>query len=207
VLELARNGVSANSEWTPTIQSIDGVSMALVPAGCFQMGSSETQLQEAQFWCDKFNGIYGCKEDFGVEQPEHEVCFDQPFFIDQVEVSNRAYGEMPNMVYVIGKDGRIFYKAMWTNHEEIESVLEGMARFDEASQAGVRRMPFYSERLSFRGGYNSGAGVDVLGRAGPKAKADFASAIPGPRPGGHSRRAGPTRGASGPLRRGRPARG
>jgi len=93
-LELARNGVSANSEWTPTIQSIDGVSMALVPAGCFQMGSSEAQLQEAQFWCDKFNGIYGCKEDFGVEQPEHEVCFDQPFFIDQVEVSNRAYGEM-----------------------------------------------------------------------------------------------------------------
>jgi hypothetical protein len=104
--------------------------------------------------------------------------------IDDLEgTMHRAYGEMPNMVYVIGKDGRIYYKAMWTNHEEIASVLEGLAKFDAASQSGVRRMPFYSERLSFRGGYNSGAAVDVLERAGPKARADFANAIPGPRPG------------------------
>ena len=104
--------------------------------------------------------------------------------IDDLEgTMHRAYGEMPNMVYIIGKDGRIFYKAMWTNHEEIESVLQGLALFDEATQSGVRRMPFYSERLSFRGGYNSGASVDVLQRAGTKAKEDFANAIPGPRPG------------------------
>ena len=102
--------------------------------------------------------------------------------IDDMDgIMHRAYGEMPNMVYIIGKDGRIFYKAMWTNHEEIESVLEGLVSFTEASEAGARRMPFYSERLSFRGGYNSGNGVDVLERAGAKAKGDFARAIPGPR--------------------------
>jgi hypothetical protein len=78
--------------------------------------------------------------------------------------------------------GRIFYKAMWTNHDEIASVLEGLVRFDEAARSGVRRMPFYSERLSFRGGYDSGSGVNVLERAGPKAVEDFGNAIPGARP-------------------------
>lgn len=83
-----------NAEWTPAIQSVNGIPMALMPAGCFQMGSSEAQLREAQFWCDKFNGAFGCNEDFSVEQPVHEVCFEHPFYIDQLEVSNRAYGEM-----------------------------------------------------------------------------------------------------------------
>jgi hypothetical protein len=46
---------------------------------------------------------------------------------------------------------------MWTNHEEIEAVLESLVRYDEATAAGRRVMPFYSERLSIRGGYNSGA--------------------------------------------------
>jgi hypothetical protein len=103
--------------------------------------------------------------------------------IDDLEgTMHRAYGEMPNMVYIVGKDGRIYYKAMWTNHEEIASVLESMVRYEEDAQKGVRRMPFYSERLSFRGGYTNTGGVDVLARAGPKAKADFANAFPGQRP-------------------------
>lgn len=104
--------------------------------------------------------------------------------IDDLEgTMHRAYGEMPNMAYIIGKDGRIFYKAMWTNHDEIEDVLKGLVAFDAASATGVRRLPFYSERLSFRGAYESSASVDVLQRAGPKAIDDFQKAIPGPRPG------------------------
>jgi formylglycine-generating enzyme required for sulfatase activity len=94
VIDLAKQGIETNDEWTPVIQIENGVRLALVPAGCFQMGSSEEQLVEAQYWCDKFNGIYGCKENFSVEQPAHTVCFDEPFYIDQNEVSNRAYGEM-----------------------------------------------------------------------------------------------------------------
>jgi hypothetical protein len=40
---------------------------------------------------------------------------------------------------------------MWTNHEEIEAVLESLVRYDEATAAGRRVMPFYSEPLSIRG--------------------------------------------------------
>jgi hypothetical protein len=124
--------------------------------------------QKVQYACD-------CRDADGIKTM---------LVIDDLEGSmHYAYGEMPNMAYIIGKDGRIFYKAMWTNHEDIESALEGMVRFDEATQDGRRVMPFYSERLGFRGGYNSGASAHVLERAGPKAAADFQAAIGGAKPG------------------------
>ena len=128
---------------------------------------------EHRSWDEKVRYACDCRAQDGIKTV---------LAIDDLEgTMHRAYGEMPNMVYVVGKDGRIYYKAMWTNHEEIESVLESLARADETTQAGVRRMPFYSERLSFRGGYNSGSGMDVLARAGRKAAEDFGSAIGRPR--------------------------
>ena len=33
---------------------------------------------------------------------------------------------MPNMVYIIDKQGKVVYKAMWTDHTEIETVLENL---------------------------------------------------------------------------------
>ena len=68
---MAESGqVAANDDWTPYIQVIDGVEMALVPAGCFPMGS----------------------EDYGDERPVHTVCFEQPFWLDVYEVTNAQYG-------------------------------------------------------------------------------------------------------------------
>ena len=60
-----------NANWTPIERDFDGVTMVLVPAGCFDMGSND--------------GV----ED---EHPVHEVCFDEPFWIDKYEVTNEQYG-------------------------------------------------------------------------------------------------------------------
>ena len=38
-VRLALAGVANNAKWTPYIEKFDGVPMALVPAGCFMMGS------------------------------------------------------------------------------------------------------------------------------------------------------------------------
>jgi formylglycine-generating enzyme required for sulfatase activity len=62
--------VAHNADWEPVIQDFDGVEMALVPAGCFMMGSN----------------------DYSDEQPIHEVCFDAPFWIDVYEVTNGQFG-------------------------------------------------------------------------------------------------------------------
>jgi serine/threonine protein kinase/formylglycine-generating enzyme required for sulfatase activity len=70
--QLAAAGVGRNANWTPYTETIDGVEMALVPAGCFQMGSEYS----------------------GKESPIHQVCFDEPFWIDVYEVTNRMFGSV-----------------------------------------------------------------------------------------------------------------
>jgi formylglycine-generating enzyme required for sulfatase activity len=69
--EIACTGVEDNDDWTPVIQEFNGVEMALVPAGCFMMGSTSGKDEE---------------------QPVHEVCFEEPFWIDVYEVTNEQFG-------------------------------------------------------------------------------------------------------------------
>jgi len=63
--------ITENSAWTPVTQIIDDYEMVLVPNGCFMMGST-----------------YGRRD----ELPEHEICFDAPFWIDRTEITNGQYG-------------------------------------------------------------------------------------------------------------------
>ncbi|MCA9882082.1 MAG: PD40 domain-containing protein [Anaerolineae bacterium] len=60
-----------NQGWNPVIESFNGVEMVLVPAGCFMMGNNGSETYE---------------------QPVHEQCFDEPFWIDRYEVTNAQYG-------------------------------------------------------------------------------------------------------------------
>jgi hypothetical protein len=72
--QAAQAGVESNAEWTPYIQEFDGVPMALVPVGCFEMGSEDGNDNE---------------------QPVHTQCIEEPFWIDVHEVTNEQYGELP----------------------------------------------------------------------------------------------------------------
>lgn len=65
------NPVTKNMDWTPQYQTFDGFEMAFVPVGCFMMGSN--------------NG-------YDNEKPVNRQCFDQPFWIDRYEVTNKQYG-------------------------------------------------------------------------------------------------------------------
>jgi len=70
---LAEAGVTRNADWTPYTEVISGAEMALVPAGCFQMGSADGDQNE---------------------RPVHEVCFEEPFWIDVYEATNEAFGSV-----------------------------------------------------------------------------------------------------------------
>ncbi|MBN1122424.1 MAG: SUMF1/EgtB/PvdO family nonheme iron enzyme [Anaerolineae bacterium] len=88
-IELAFRGVARNDDWQPYIEIINGVEMALVPAGCFDMGST---VEDAVELCGE-QGTESCGVDrFADEEPVHTVCFDEPFWIDVYEVTNGQYG-------------------------------------------------------------------------------------------------------------------
>lgn len=69
-LALAQNFSGSNADWEPFVQDFDGVEMMLVPAGCFMMGSENGDNDE---------------------KPVHEVCFNEPFWLDRYEVTNARY--------------------------------------------------------------------------------------------------------------------
>ncbi len=81
----ACTGVSTNDEWTPVIREFDGIPMVLVPAGCFTMGSSDAQIEYYLTLLDR-RGLYAN------EQPAHQQCFSEPFWIDLYEVTNGYFG-------------------------------------------------------------------------------------------------------------------
>jgi len=92
-IALARAGVTRNADWTPTTEVINGVEMALVPAGCFQMGSTEDEIDDAFELCETYRG--NCDRAwFEDEAPPHEVCFEEPFWIDVTAVTNEAFGSV-----------------------------------------------------------------------------------------------------------------
>lgn len=62
--------ITINTQWTPIRQIFSGISMVLVPEGCFAMGSND-------------------KED---QNPINKRCFDKPFWIDETEVTVGQYG-------------------------------------------------------------------------------------------------------------------
>lgn len=66
--ETSCSGVTRNADWTPYIEEVNGVTMALVPAGCFQMGNEST-----------------------ISDPVRRVCFQEPFWIDVFEVTNGQF--------------------------------------------------------------------------------------------------------------------
>ncbi len=70
-LTLALTPVTKNADWTPLYQTFDGVEMALVPVGCFMMGSSDGS---------------------GDEKPVTKQCIQKPVWIDKTEVTNKQYG-------------------------------------------------------------------------------------------------------------------
>jgi len=67
--------VTTNQQWEPLIQDFNGLPMALVPPGCFPMGSETGYPHEA---------------------PVHEICFQNPFWIAVTEVTNAKFAAFLN---------------------------------------------------------------------------------------------------------------
>jgi formylglycine-generating enzyme required for sulfatase activity len=93
ILVEASNFITANADWQPAASTVGdvGADIVLVPAGCFEMGSSEQDIQIALEQCNAEIG--NCQlEWFAKETPTTSICIENPFWIDQYEVTNVRYG-------------------------------------------------------------------------------------------------------------------
>lgn len=72
--QLVQDHIARNQDWTPVIRTINGVDMVLVPPGCFDMGSDNNSSSD--------------------EMPVHNICVEQPFWLDLTEVTNQQFTNM-----------------------------------------------------------------------------------------------------------------
>jgi formylglycine-generating enzyme required for sulfatase activity len=64
--------IAHNADWNIVRQDFDGVTMVLVPEGCFIMGSDDGSDDE---------------------RPTVELCFNEPYWIDKFEVTNGQFAD------------------------------------------------------------------------------------------------------------------
>ncbi len=119
------------------------------------------------------------KERFQIERP---ILVD-----DLIGTGHKLYGMLPNMTYLIGRGGKILFRADWTDPPTIEWAVQYIQSSRSRRREGFHLAPFYAEIVGYR--WSNRAKVrEGLERAGPKAVADYERAMrrrqkQGPRPG------------------------
>lgn len=112
------------------------------------------------------------------DKRKHARSFKEQFsvrrkiFLDDLEGTvHRAYGMVPNMTWIIGRGGLVFYKAGWTVADDVEDALNYTLK-NLAKKRDGQTIPFYTERLSWRTRDEEKfkAGLE---RSGPQALRDF----------------------------------
>lgn len=72
-----------------------------------------------------------------------------PILVDDLQgTAHKAYGLLPNMIYLIDREGVVVYKSDWTDGVELDGMCESLIRLDNmrARQVPIIRLGV-SERL------------------------------------------------------------
>lgn len=114
---------------------------------------------------------------------------ERPILVDDLQGTGHSlYGRLPNMTYLIGKGGRVLFRADWTDPPTIQWALDYVLDARGRRNDGLRLGPFYAEIVGYRWSDQSKF-QEGLQRAGQQAVVDdFARSMRGrpgetPRPG------------------------
>jgi hypothetical protein len=125
-------------------------------------------------WEQKLRFAKDCREQDGIQNP---------LLVDDLDGTVHCrYGSLPNMIYIIDKNGAVAYKAMWTDHQEIAAVLANLALTDRLQSQGIRLKPSYTEKVNYiPAEYSDGLRETVFARAGAQASSDYQAVFAAPR--------------------------
>jgi len=88
---------------------------------------------------------------------------------------HRAYGLMPNMTWVIGRGGRVAYKANWTSAANVEAFLDRFLAARTQHLLGTAAVMYETQQIEFRHTDRKRFTEHLL-RNGPRAAAEFEKA-------------------------------
>ena len=102
---------------------------------------------------------------------------ERPILVDDLAgTGHRLYGLLPNMTYLIGRGGRVLFRADWSDAATIEAALAYLLDARGRRRDGLRLKPFYAEFVGYR--WSDQAAFDEgLELAGQQAVDDFARAM------------------------------
>lgn len=61
-----------------------------------------------------------------------------PILVDDLQgTTHNAYGLLPNMIYLIDREGVVVYKSDWTDAAELEGMCESLIRLGQMKSQGV----------------------------------------------------------------------
>ena len=77
--------------------------------------------------------------------------------VDDIDgVAHKAYGAMPNSIYVIDTDGTILYRSIWNNTDQIGEILAGISQRKQVPLQELKAKPplnLTAARVLFHGGF------------------------------------------------------
>lgn len=88
---------------------------------------------------------------------------------------HRAYGLMPNMTWVIGRAGRVAYKADWTSAANVEAFVDRYLAWRTGNLAETTPVMYRTEQVEFRRTDRQRFTEHLL-RNGPRAAQEFEKA-------------------------------
>lgn len=102
-----------------------------------------------------------------------EIGIRRTILVDDLDgTGHLAYGGLPNMTWVIGRGGRILYKADWTSAANIEGFVQRYRWARRDRPVGGSLSPYVSEQLEFRH-VDREMFYERLRRNGPRAYDEF----------------------------------
>lgn len=104
------------------------------------------------------------RKQFGIER---SILVD-----DLVGTGHALYGKLPNMTYLIGRGGKVLFRADWTDAPTIEVIMNHLLAGRARRKEGARLVPFYAELVGYRWSDQNTFREGLL-RAGQQAVDDF----------------------------------